>query len=399
MMPSIQFLLNPDELISMADLFDGRKSGVSPMRPEKSLTKEQIDSLKQRGILDESGKITSIYSPALETIAHAGYYTQVRLSGGSRYLECVIYFSRDYKRSAAVFFTNDGMLVQEPAPVNDISKGLRQFIGESVLQSSNFKAELAADDAVILSSLLDMQRRENLKTLAEDGDGTDRGFTLDEIIEAAGSSPDSAQWMVTVLREMTGKSPERESVHNSLENLLDSGLARYNGDRYFLADEPRELTNQLLLVNNLLSLKAGRELENGTAVQVGFVCLQEGVTDLLLVETSEDKKVRFESLSSALLFWYADLFLSDPVAIQMLIPDESAGSAAFSGAVSDKKSTAEKHCAGCMQELTPGALYCSACGKPVTRDAAERVTGYCSRCGSKLKPGDRYCSGCGAPTQ
>jgi hypothetical protein len=48
-------------------------------------------------------------------------------------------------------------------------------------------------------------------------------------------------------------------------------------------------------------------------------------------------------------------------------------------------------CTGCGPRPEPDAVFCSACGRRLTRSE------YCDRCGAGLVPGSRFCEACGRP--
>lgn len=391
-----QFILDLDSLLSLGSLVPGEQSLISPMRTGITLTPEQVSVLKGKGILEGSGKIAPACLPALETIAQAGYYSQVRMNGSGNYLEVMVYFSRDYKNSTGVFTTGEGLLVSDPAPVQDIVRALKEYIGESSLQNMDFHTEISFEEALALAAVIDLQRRALLKAMAEDRDPVDSGFSVEAVYQEIVKENENAQWLVTLLREMTGVSPDRSGLEKSLGSLASAGLVSINNGSCQLTGQASGLANQFLLVNNLLSIRSGREMPGSELAQVGFVCLQSGVTGLLTIQTAEDSRVQLTVLPASALFRLVELYLSDPVAIQMLIPEEAEDEAASAGAMAEKVNVAGgTACPGCGKGNPADVRFCLECGSPLVTDAAAH-TSVCGKCGTALKPGARFCGECGS---
>jgi hypothetical protein len=350
-MKTTEFFVSLAALAGLGRLIPGEQSPISPLLPGTELTPEQVAALKENGVLDSSGEIASEFLGALETVARAGYYSQVRLDGSGNFLECVVYFSPDFKNSTAVFTTGEGLLVRSPAPVQDIVLALKQHIGESTLQNLDFYAEIGFDEALALAALIDLRRRALLKGMSEDREPDDKGFTVDAVYSEIVRESDNAQWFVTLFKEMTGAGHDRGQLDKALGALAAEGLVNIQDGIYRLTDRAGVLAGRFLLLYNLVSLKAGREMTGGNVVQVGFVCLQSGINSILTIQTTEGNKMEITALPAAALFRYVELYLSDPVAIQLLIPGEVAAQPSA--------------CRGCGKPLNPGARFCGACGSAV----------------------------------
>jgi hypothetical protein len=394
-MAQIEFVINPDTLTGLGGLIPGEQSLISPLRPGTALTPEQAAALKEKGVLDSSGEITPSCLPALETIMQAGYYSQVRLDGSGNFLECVVYFSRDYRNSTAVFTTGEGLLVRSPAPVQDIVLALKQYIGESTLQNLDFYAEIGFDEALALAALIDLRRRELLKDMAEDREPDDMGFTADVVYSEIVRESDNAQWLVTLFREMTGAGPDRGQLDKALAALEAEDLVIIADGSCRLTGRSGVLADRFLLLYNLVSLKAGREMTGGNVDQVGFVCLQSGINSILTIQTTEGNKMEMTALPAAALFRYVGLYLSDPVAIQLLIPDEPAPAALMA---EETARAGGDGCPGCGKQNPADARFCLECGSPLVPKTAAQPS-VCRSCGNPLNKGARFCGACGSAAQ
>lgn len=394
-MAEIQFVLDLNSLIGLGEFIPGEQSLISPMRPGIKLTPEQVSVLKGKGILDDSGKIAPTFLPALETIANAGYYTQVRLNGSGNYLESMVYFSRDCKNSVALFTTGEGLLVSNPAPVQDIVRALKEYIGESSLQNMDFHAEISFEEALALSAVIDLQRRALLKAMAGDLDPDDSGFPVEAVYQETVKENDNAQWLVTLLREMTGVSPDRSGLEKALGSLAAAGLVRMKDGSCHLTGQTRGLANQFMLTNNLLSIRSGREMPGNEVAQVGFVCLQAGVTGLLTIQTAEDNLLQLTVLPAAALFRFVEMYLSDPVAIQMLIPDQAEEAEPASGKTEKTEGSGGAGCPACGKANPADVRFCLECGSPLA-PVTDVKSSVCRSCGTPLKPGARFCGECGS---
>jgi ribosomal protein L40E len=136
-------------------------------------------------------------------------------------------------------------------------------------------------------------------------------------------------------------------------------------------------------------------MTGGNVVQVGFVCLQSGINSILTIQTIEGNKMEITALPAAALFRYVELYLSDPVAIQLLIPGEDAPA----GARPEEKARPDGAvCPGCGKQNPSDARFCLECGSPLVPKAAAK-TSDCLECGAPLKTGARFCIACGSAVQ
>lgn len=74
-----------------------------------------------------------------------------------------------------------------------------------------------------------------------------------------------------------------------------------------------------------------------------------------------------------------------------------ATSAVSKPAGDDQGASTANRCPYCGNDVSPGARFCRACGKPMSQPAAPKALGFCSGCGAKLEPGVRFCGECGRP--
>jgi hypothetical protein len=59
-----------------------------------------------------------------------------------------------------------------------------------------------------------------------------------------------------------------------------------------------------------------------------------------------------------------------------------------------------QRCPHCGRALTPGAQFCTGCGKPLqtaVRPPVPTAQAACPKCGKPVGPGDRFCPKCGQP--
>ncbi|MGE5416047.1 MAG: zinc ribbon domain-containing protein [Acidobacteriota bacterium] len=406
----LKLLLDPNLLGLLGSLVPGTKSASSPFRHgiERTPTDQDTSALTALGIIDNAGKVSAEHLPILNLLASTPAFARIGFAGGYGLLEYVNYFSTEGTTSVSFITCNDGLIIDSPSVTDDVLTQIRQYTGSSELLSSEIDIDLPNIEAVVLAALIDLQRRSTLRSIAEDT-SVQNEFSMDRIYSCVNSEINNAQWLVTAVKKLTDVKPEWLDVQNALTALQQQGYAKRGTIGFELNDDLQLLAKNLLIIDNALNLRTGREFAEGQVVQAGFVCLQSGVHALLLVENVGDL-VHFQSITAALMLEYLRYFLNTPDALQQMAidmnskqaqqtttdigqspesvnevpPVEPASAAASSDVV----------CSQCSTVLKPGARFCTNCGTSIMDQPPAKL--FCHNCGNKLIPGMKFCSNCGA---
>ncbi|MEN6343519.1 MAG: zinc ribbon domain-containing protein [Methanospirillum sp.] len=339
------FTIPPGLLPWLGSLGTGGEGPLSPflageVRPPDTAEKERLHA---GGVIVARGGAAARIRPTLGALANPAAAVAVRLSSGEEYYEHTAFLSADGTRSVLLTTVGSEVLVRDPAPVEEILEGVRQYVGDSVLRAPRFEAELDPEEALALAAVVDLHRRALFGAYAGDTPFTRPILGPAKIAAAAESTTNGLQWLVDVVKLVGGAD---RLTPAALDRLVRSGHLRKEKGGFALADEAALLAERLLVVESVLALEAVRAEPGTTTLQrLNLLCLQAGIHDLLSIE-SVAGRLRFECLSGAAVLVYLRHLLTEPGA---LAPGEET------------------------------AIACPSCGEP-----AQAGTKFCRKCGTAL---------------
>lgn len=269
-------------------------------------------------------------------------------------MEYIAYFSPD---GTITGITNDsGMqLVTSPSQDNAILEGIRQNIGDSVYRTVPFKATLSSGEALVLSALVDLQRKEMLiKTAGEKPAGKVAG-TPGAVVDMLSRPAGRLQWFSSSFADLfPEKIPGPDQIPGILQSLAAKGHIVASGSSYTLSDELVILARGHLLPTTALTLTSGHADAAGKVTIAGFTCFISGIHDFLSVEINGDE-IELESVSGAGTLEYLHAFLTDRAVLSKIGPSSPAAAHPAAGA--------SKHfCPQCGTQLREGLKFCNNCG-------------------------------------
>lgn len=185
-----------------------KRTRISPLSSFDSggFTSGERGELVAQGVIDADGKAAPNSCAALEALAGANSFCRLRFSGGPLAVEKTIYF---HGATALSLENGDGRFtVEYPAQNEGTVESLGQFIGESGIVNSDFHAILGFQEALVLAAMIDLYRREVLRSYADGSPPAGRAYEAKDIAEAIRSAPDTPQWVASVLKKMKGVNAE-----------------------------------------------------------------------------------------------------------------------------------------------------------------------------------------------
>lgn len=200
------------------------------------------------------------------------------------------------------------------------------------------------EEAVTLAAVIDLHRRSLFRASADNTDFHPKKFNTATIASTIETTGKSFQWLVWTLKLLcsVGSDPSVYVVP-ALGRLVSSGNLIQDGELFRLAPEGALLAERLLIVDSILSIRAGRIVPPDTYIRLNFVCLQAGLHDILSIEPVSGR-LRFECLSSTAVMEYIRYILIEPEAL----------------------SIAEKllqiTCRSCNAAVPEGNKFCRKCG-------------------------------------
>jgi len=299
----IDIVVKPEMLRSIGRSWDGGMTGLSPflfeMKDRAPLDKQ---AMVTAGICDKDGKILDRLRPAFEVLAGAQGFTRIyfTLSPGHVF-EYICYATKD-GRTASIINEAGDQRINYPAANEVALGGIMQIIGRSVVRNCDFKADLTAAETLVLAALMDLQRKEFLKAIADDKEQGPILITKEKIAPIVSESEQNYQWLVSIFKEMLDVRGTfmAEVIPEALNGLISKGLVKKEGGFYGLGDTLLHLSRRMLLIDRYITMVSGRLDEDNKLALTGFTCLQTGSDDFLMVDTAK-ASAHMETISSASL--------------------------------------------------------------------------------------------------
>ena len=317
---SLVFVIQPKHLPSLGDLVSEEKNPLSPFNgvpaegPPEAITP---GDLKRLGLVNEAGKALPKALRTLTALAAPTAYTRVHMTESIDLFEQVIFHPADGGAPVSVTTTREGLRFEDPAKVDEVHMGLRQYLGESMVRSFDFAADLSKERAVILAAFVDTIRKRVLQSHATDTELVQDPLNTDQVIGVIRNIAVNPQWLTVLLRGMAQDALKLDASAAAalFEDLCRQGHLEKSGTGYYPSEPVQRMAGRLLVLDKILHVEAGRVTPNGKVVYVGFACLQAGVNDILYLERQGDN-VRFEGQSSAAILEMAGHFLREPDALK-----------------------------------------------------------------------------------
>jgi len=343
---------------ALGALWGAVPTAISPLRHPAGdpLTDEERATLVGAGVLDASGSLTPGVRPALDVLGSATAFTRVYISGGLAPYEYLVFFAPS-GASASIVNAGGDMSIASPAHAEEFLAMIGESLGLSSFVAAPFEATLEPAEAIVLSALLDAQRRESLTAILEGRDPEAVELTPAALGTLVAKSGTDREWLVDVLFELTGSDGiDADGVATAIASLESAGLVAKAGKRLRLTGNLLLLGQRLLVLDSALTLTSGALAASGEVAVAGFTCLQAGVHDLLSIDAREGE-VELRSVSAAEVGEYARAFLTDASVVDALRTG--------TGAPQKAAAKAAAFCTGCGAKLAPGAAFCTKCGKQV----------------------------------
>ena len=351
---SQKFVINAGLFGAVGILWAGTPSSISPFQYGKTQAPGNAEkvSLAQAGVCDTGGQILPAIRPALDVLGTATGFTRMYLSGGMAPTECVVYFAPG-RVPVSLLNAEGNMQIAYPAAVPQFVEMAAQGIGTSMYRAVPFSATLAPDESVVLAAMIDIQRKQNLKSVADEQSSSAADCEIPVLWKNLSRKGDSTQWLGNVLMELLSLDgiPSEDRVRKAAGSLVQKGYARMQGSSYQLSEILLTLAGRMLIFDNALTLTSGFLSAGGSLSIAGFTCLQAGIHDLLIIDAAADS-VTFQTVSSAGVLDNVQTWFSDVQKLETLDAGQTGTTA----------SQTRKFCPQCGAAFQPGRKFCGGCG-------------------------------------
>lgn len=379
------FTLRPEWLAHLIDNLGRAKSPFAPSLDKSfGLSPDDIGSLKKEGILGSDDNLTPEAKEALSTLVAARAVVRVRISRGEGYLENNVYLGEGPDQWALLVNQSPHLILRYPITPREALREARELMGESVFSSLALEEDLDLGQALALAAVVDVARKEMLTALAQDRVETEPLLEQEQVLRWALAPSSNAQWLTVIIKGIIPEPEANIDLKAGLSSLAEKELIKIDGNRLSLEPKTSFLATRLLLIDKLFSLRAIYQTTEGPA-QVGFVAVQGGVNDVLMLECL-GSSVRFTGISPAEVLETAEEVIKNLAVLADKIPEESVPKSE----VQDKPL-----CPSCRSEVLPNAKFCPFCGTPLQPKVAEKKENTCPNCQNPVLPQAKFCPSCG----
>jgi hypothetical protein len=289
------------------------KNNLSPLNrfTEKSVSEEDINVLNRMGMLNNEGNLLDTIKPTIHILSNPQAVIKLVFTGGAGIYEHNISFDETLKKYVSFTVTpSDYSIDDEMTPKSMISI-VQDFVGRSSLKSINLLKKFSKTEALVIASILDIERRSSLRAFIDEIPMSRNSYNANMIWRIINSTSTSIQWFVSVIYGVIGEhiTLSLQQVQSTLEQLKAKGVIEQNGGQFQLCGELTFLPERMVIVDNVLSVQISREDENNGIISTGFTCVQSGVHDLLFLDY-DGKDIIFETITSVRLLDYLEQLLN-----------------------------------------------------------------------------------------
>ncbi|SHG47314.1 zinc-ribbon domain-containing protein [Thermosyntropha lipolytica DSM 11003] len=349
---STRLSLRPEWLAYLLDKTGKKQSLLAPAISKRAggLTREEINQLQKEEILDDKGNLTSKTRDIFACLARPRAVVRLRLTDGQGFGENNLYLG---DKDEWILLTNRGedLFLKYPVTPYMALQEVRELLGESFFSSIMWEENLSLEESVFLAALIDGARKKMLLAMAADSLETDIYLTQQDLFRWAADPGSNAQWLTVIIK---GIIPEHLDLklEKALISLEKKGFIKIDGSQVNLAPVTSFLASRLLVIDKVFSLRAVYQTGEGIT-QIGFVTVQGGVNDVLMLEC-DGQYVHWQGISPSDLLAMTKTIISNLQEIAQLLPEDA-----------DKP-----YCPSCQLEVLPEARFCSFCGTPLKTEGS-----------------------------
>lgn len=308
---SVDLRLDAKAFVGLGAFSESAHSLLSPWNSaDVRVDDETRARLMDAGAIDANG-VGHELRAALNAMATATASTSLKYIGSGMLIEFLLWTSRDHRTVGVSAASDDTLRLQDPPPTEKVLTAIADLVGRSGLRALDLSLRLPIDDAFVVAALVDTQRHRLLRTIASNGENPAPTVGVTEIAAALDDEASSATGFVdAVARLCLTSAPAAERIADAVARLANRGIVQGDPSALRLVGPLAELPTHFPLVRAAVEL-ANACVTDAAVRRVRFVCLQAGVSDLLLIEGIDDQ-VRFEVVSADTVVGYIECFLRTP---------------------------------------------------------------------------------------
>lgn len=306
----MKYILNSNQLEGLNKILDS-KNDISILNNygETDLSDKDESYLIKKGILNEEASLGE--NEIFDILANPSTITKFMITGGANKYEHIISYDESEEKQVAFSTSPEYFIIDDNVDNKTTINTIVDFLGSSSLKSLNINIKLSAKEAIVLGGMLDLERRSLLRAFVDELPYTNNKYGVNMIWRMIHEYKESIQWLVYNLSEVIGQeiSLELDQVKEILDELAKKGLLTEEYGQYQLNEDYSKLANRMIILDNIMTFEM---ISNSLQKSVGFVCIQSGVHDILIIDY-DGNDLLLETVSSQRLLEYIERLLKGEI--------------------------------------------------------------------------------------
>ncbi len=303
--------LERDKIESLSTIIED-KNNLSPLNrfTPKDCSEEDKDVLIRMGMVNEEGNILDTIKPTINILTNPHAVAKLTFTGGVGTYEHNINYDASYKKYVSFTVMPNKFSIDDETNLESLIDTVQDFIGKSNLKSISISKKLNKNEALVIASIIDMERRASLRAFVDEMAINHNAYNANMIWRIINSTSTSIQWFVSILNKVIGghATLTLQQVQEALEQLIEKEIVVLNGGQYQLIGEMSQLSDRMLIIDNVLSAQISKLEDQGIKI-AGFTCIQSGVHDLLFLDYNGEEML-LETITSGRLLEYLKIMLN-----------------------------------------------------------------------------------------
>lgn len=249
---------------------------ISPLSPFKLWPDEAAEVEESEATLQ----------PVLQELAKTKGFVQLRFTNSPELFNHTVYFSEQNEGGVALTSLGKELLLEAPAPVQELLDSLGRNMGKSSLIGHSFHCQVSPLAGVLFCALLDEQRRQYWSAMSNDAAAASICCELNDLVSAKPQMPQSLALLMADTAELSWPLDSAASELAASE-LVQKGLLLFKDGAYSLGEGALRLAGRFLALESILHVNAGYVPDDEILVTSGVSYVQAGVRDILCLEATE----------------------------------------------------------------------------------------------------------------
>lgn len=307
----LKCVLNQEQIECLNHVI-GDKNDISVLNNFETRELSETDKtfFEEKGIINKDGEIQEDMKETIDILSNPASLVKLMFTGGINKYEHTICYDKSLKRNLSFTSGIDYFTLDNEIKDTEVLALFEDFVGKSSMKSMNFHHKLSPQEALVTAALMDMERRTILRAFVDELPYTNNRYSFNMIWRMVHSSNASIQWFVYCIGEVLGEhlTLKQDHLKQILEQLVEKELISESEGQYQLSGMLCQLSNRMIVIDNVLSIETIGTDSEDQRVSAGFTCMQSGIHDLLRIDY-DGTDVLFETISSALLLENIERFM------------------------------------------------------------------------------------------